>query len=146
MEVFHVGDKVFLDDMKYKYYKKIDIDTEGNQKLSIEDIDCKYGKIIAIDIEDNLMGVSPINDKFGIIFNINIDSPHVKKIDFVPKDHVIIHDLLKDYCNKRGIVDAYNRAIDRYRVMVDNDPNPRWFAPFELTLEDDYEILVKAAD
>ena len=72
MEVFHVGDKVFLDDMKYKYYKKIDIDTEGNQKLSVEDIDCKYGKIIAIDIEDNLMGVSPINDKFGIIFNVNI--------------------------------------------------------------------------
>ena len=146
MEVFHVGDKVFLDDMKYKYYKKIDIDTGGNQKLSIEDIDCKYGKIIAIDIEDNLMGVSPINDKFGIIFNINIDSPHVKKIDFVPKAHVIIHDLLKDYCNKRGIVDAYNRAIDRYRVMVDNDPNPHWFAPFELTLVDDDEILVKAAD
>ena len=134
MEVFHVGDKVFLDDMKYKYYKKIDIDTEGNQKLSVEDIDCKYGKIIAIDIEDNLMGVSPINDKFGIIFNVNIDSPHVKKIDFLPKDHVIIHDLLKDYWNKKGVVDAYDGTIDRYRVLIDNEPH--WFAPFELSLED----------
>jgi hypothetical protein len=49
---------------------------------------------------------------------------------------VIIHDLLKDYSNKKGIVDAYDWRIDRYRVMIDNDPNPHWFAPFELTLED----------
>ena len=42
MEVFHVGDKVFLDDIK----------------------DYEYGKIITIDIEDNLMTISPmINDK-----------------------------------------------------------------------------------
>ena len=134
MEVFHVGDKVFLDDMKYKYYKKIDIDTEGNQKLSVEDIDCKYGKIIAIDIEDNLMGVSPINDKFGIIFNVNIDSPHIHKIDFLPKEKVVIHDLLKGYYNKKGIVNAYDTTIDRYRVMIDSEPH--WFAPFELSLED----------
>ena len=117
MEVFHIGDKVFLDDIK----------------------DYEYGKIIAIDIEDNLMTVSPmINDKIDdrLVINAHIDSPHIHKIDFLPKDRVVIHDLLKDYCNKRGIVDAYGWQIDRYRVMVDNDPNPHWFTPFELTLED----------
>ena len=140
MEVFHVGDKVFLDDMKYKCYKKIDIDTEGNQKLFVEHIDCKYGKIIAIDTEDNLMGISPINDKIGVIISIHIDSPHVHKVDFLPKEKVIIHDLLKDYCNKKGIVNAYDITIDRYRVMIDNEPH--WFAPFELTLDDKNEHFI----
>ena len=115
MEVFHVGDKVFLDDIK----------------------DYEYGKIIAIDIEDNLMTVSPmINDKIDdrLVINAHIDSPHIHKIDFLPKEKVVIHDLLKDYCNKKGIVDAYDRTIDRYRVMINNEPH--WFAPFELTLED----------
>ena len=134
MEVFHKGDKVFLDNMKYKCYKKIDIDVEGNQKVFVEHIDCKYGKIIAIDTENNLMGISPIHDKIGVIISVHIDSPHIHKIDFLPKEKVIIHDLLKDYCNKRGIVSAYDSTIDRYRVMVDNEPH--WFAPFELTLED----------
>ena len=118
MKVFHVGDKVFLDDIK----------------------DYEYGKIIAIDIEDNLMTISPmINDKIDdrLVISAHIDSPHIHKIDFLPKDHVIIHDLLKDYCNKKGVVDAYSWQIDRYRVMVDNDPNPHWFAPFELTLADE---------
>ena len=117
MEVFHVGDKVFLDDIK----------------------DYEYGKITAIDIEDNLMTISPmINDKIDdrLVINAHIDSPHIHKIDFLPKDYVIIHDLLKDYCNKKGIVNAYSWQIDRYRVMIDNDPNPHWFAPFELALED----------
>ena len=117
MEVFHVGDKVFLDDVR----------------------DYEYGKIIAMDIEDNLMTISPmINDKIDdrLIINAHIDSPHIHKIDFLPKNHVIIHDLLKDYCNKKGVVNAYSWQIDRYRVMIDNDPNPHWFAPFELTLED----------
>ena len=117
MEVFHVGDKVFLDDIK----------------------DYEYGRVIAIDIEDNLMTISPmINDKIDdrLVISAHIDSPHIHKIDFLPKDHVIIHDLLKDYCNKKGIVNAYNWQIDRYRVMIDNDPNPHWFAPFELALED----------
>lgn len=118
MEIFHVGDKVFLDDIK----------------------DYEYGKIIAINIEDNLMTISPmINGKIDdrLVINAHIDSPHIHKIDFLPKDHVIIHDLLKDYCNKKGVVGAYSWQIDRYRVMVDNDPNPHWFAPFELTLEDE---------
>ena len=74
-----------------------------------------------------------------MIINAHIDSPHIHKIDFLPKDHVIIHDLLKDYCNKKGIVNAYNWQIDRYRVMIDNDPNPHWFAPFELALEDNFK-------
>ena len=116
MEVLHVGDKVFLDDIK----------------------DYEYGRVIAIDIEDNLMTISPmINDKIDdrLVINVHIDSPHIHKIDFLPKDHVIIHDLLKDYCNKKGIVNAYSWQIDRYRVMIDNDPNPHWFAPFELALE-----------
>ena len=116
MEVFHVGDKVFLDDVK----------------------DYEYGKIITINIEDNLMTISPmINDKIDdrLVISAHIDSPHIHKIDFLPKDHVIIHDLLKDYCNKKGIVNAYSWQIDRYRVMIDNDPNPHWFAPFELALE-----------
>lgn len=134
MEVFHVGDKVFLDDMEYKCYKKIDIDVEGNQKVFVEHINCKYGKIIAIDTEDNLMGISPINDKIGVIISVHIDSPHIHKIDFLPKEKVVIHDLLKDYYNKKGIVNAYDITIDRYRVMINNEPH--WFAPFELSLED----------
>ena len=112
MEVFHVGDKVFLDNVR----------------------DFKYGKIKVIDIENNIMKISSLtNDKIDWRV-IKIDSPHVHKIDFLPKDHVIIHDLLKDYCNKRGVVDAYDRTIDRYRVMIDSEPH--WFAPFELSLED----------
>ena len=111
---FHVGDKVFLDN------------TRGYQ----------YGKVMAISIEDNLMVISPINDN-NVIINVHIDSPHIHKIDFLPKDYVVIHDLLKDYSNKKGVVCAYSWQIDRYRVMVDNDdPNPHWFAPFELTFED----------
>ena len=120
MEVFHVGDKVFLDDIK----------------------DYEYGKIKAINIENNLMTISPmINDKIDdrLVINAHIDSPHIHKIDFLPKDRVAIHDLLKDYYNKKGIVDTYGWKIDRYRVMVDNDPNPHWFAPFELTLVDNDE-------
>ena len=118
MEVFHVGDKVFLDDVK----------------------DYEYGKIIAIDIEDNLMTISPmINDKIDdrLVINAHIDLPNIYKIDFLPKDRVVIHDLLKGHWNKKGIVDVYDRTIDRYRVMVDNDSEPHWFAPFELSLEDD---------
>ena len=115
MEIFHVGDKVFLDNRVIK----------GD----------KYGKIIDIDTQNNLMVISLIDN--DIPFYIKIDSPHIHKIDFLPKDHVIIHDLLKDYCNKKGVVDAYSWQIDRYRVMVDNDSEPHWFAPFELTLEDD---------
>ena len=135
MEVFHVGDKVFLDDMGYKCHKKIDIDVEGNQKVFVEHINCKYGKIIAIDTEDNLMEISPINDKIGVIISIHIDSPHIHKIDFLPKEKVVVHDLLKDYYNKKGIVNAYDITIDRYRVMINNKPH--WFAPFELTLADE---------
>ena len=134
MEIFHVGDKVFLDNMGYKCHKKIDIDVEGNQKVFVEHINCKYGKIIAIDTEDNLMGISPINDKIGVIISVYIDSPHIHKIDFLPKEKVVIHDLLKNYYNKKGIVNAYDITIDRYRVMINNEPH--WFAPFELTLED----------
>lgn len=136
MEVFHVGDKVFLDDVECsKYYKKIDIDTEGNQKVSLENIEnYQYGKVIAISTEDNLMAISHINDKLGVIFNVHMDSPHIHKIDFLPKDHVIVHDLMKDWCNKKGIVDVYDRTIDRYRVLIDNESH--WFAPFELTLVD----------
>ena len=140
MEVFHVGDKVFLDNMKYKCYKKIDIDVEGNQKVSVEHIDCKYGKIIAIDTENNLIGISPIHDKIGVIISVHIDSPHIHKIDFTPKDHVIIHDLLKDYCNKKGIVDGYDSTIDRYRVLINNEPH--WFAPFELIPKDENEHFI----
>lgn len=116
MEVFHVGDKVFLDN------------TRGYQ----------YGKVMAIDIENNLMVVSPINNTNAII-SIHMNSPYVYKIDFFPKDHVIIHDLLKDHCNKKGVVCAYSWQIDRYGVVVDNDSEPHWFAPFELTLEDNLE-------
>lgn len=134
MKAFHVGDKVFLDDMGYKCHKKIDIDVEGNQKVFVEHINCKYGKIIAIDTEDNLMEISPINDKIGAIISVHIDSSHIHKIDFLPKEKVVIHDLLKDYYNKKGIVNAYDIIIDRYRVMINNEPH--WFAPFELTLED----------
>lgn len=114
MEVFHVGDKVFLDNIR----------------------DFKYGKIKVIDIENNIMKILPLtNDEISWRV-IKIDSPHIHKIDFLPKEKVVIHDLLKDYCNKRGVVSAYDSTIDRYRVMIDNDPNPHWFAPFELTLED----------
>ena len=115
MEIFHVGNKVFLDNRVIK----------GD----------KYGKIIDIDTQNNLMAISLIGN--DIPFYIKIDSPHIHKIDFLPKDHVIIHDLLKDYWNKKGIVDAYDRTIDRYRVIVDNDSEPHWFAPFELTLADE---------
>ena len=118
MEVFHVGDKVFLDNIK----------------------DYEYGKIIAINIEDNLMTISPmINDKIDdrLVIKVHMDSPHIHKIDFLPKDRVVIHDLLKDHCKKKGIVDTYDRTIDRYRVIIDNDSEPHWFAPFELTLEED---------
>ena len=140
MEVFHVGDKVFLDDIKYKYCEKIDIDTEGNQRVSVENMgNYEYGKVMAVNIEDNLMAISPINDKIGVIISVHIDSPHIHKIDFLPKEKVIIHDLLKGHWNKKGIVDVYDRTIDRYRVMVDNDPNPHWFAPFELSLVDNDE-------
>ena len=134
MEVFHVGDKGFLDNMKHECYKKIHIDVEGNQKIFVEHIDCKYGKIIAIDTKDNLMEISPINDKIGVIISVHIDSPHIHKIDFLPKEKVVIHDLLKNYYNKKGIVNAYDITIDRYRVMINNEPH--WFAPFELSLED----------
>lgn len=142
MEVFHIGDKVFLDNVECsKYYKKIDIDIEDNQKVSLENIEnYQYGKVIAISTEDNLMAISPINDKLGVIFNVHIDSPYVHKIDFLPKDHVIIHDLLKDYCNKKGIVDAYDSTIDRYRVIIDNELH--WFAPFELIPKDENEHFV----
>lgn len=139
MEIFHVGDKVFLDNNKKdECYKKIDIDTEGNQKVSVENIEnYQYGKVIAVDVEDNMMGISPINDKLGITISIHMDSPHIHKIDFLLKEKVVIHDLLKDHCNKKGIVDAYDWRIDRYRVMIDNEPH--WFAPFELTLENNLE-------
>ena len=132
MEVFHVGDKVFLDDVR---------DFEDY----FEDFECdeiEYGTIEAINTENNLMTISPlINDKtdwWTTKINAHMDSPHIHKIDFLPKDHVIIHDLLKDYCNKRGVVSAYDRTIDRYRVIIDNDSEPHaiWFAPFELSLED----------
>lgn len=126
MEIFHVGDKVFLDDVR---------------DFECDEDEIEYGTIEAINTENNLMTISPlINDKIDwwiTKIKVHIDSPCVHKIDFLPKEKVVIHDLLKDYCNKKGIVDAYNWQIDRYRVMVDNDPNPHWFAPFELTLEDD---------
>ena len=116
MEVFHVGDKVFLDNRVIK----------GD----------KYGKIIDIDTQ-NIMAISLIDN--DIPFYIKIDSPYIHKIDFLPKDRVVIHNLLKDYWNKKGIVDAYDRTIGRYRVIVDNDSEPHWFAPFELTFEDNNE-------
>lgn len=118
MEIFHVGDKVFLDDIK----------------------DYEYGKIVAISIEDNLMTISPMtNDKIDdrLVINAHIDSPHIHKIDFFPKEKVIIRDLLKDYWDKRGVVSAYDITIDRYRVLIDNDSEPHWFAPFELRLVDE---------
>ena len=117
MEIFHVGDKVFL------------LDDRSDIRPH------KYGKIIAIYAKNNIMVISLI-DKANTSICVYMGSPHIHKIDFLPKEKVVIHDLLKDYCNKKGIVDAYDRIIDRYRVMVDNDPNPHWFAPFELTLED----------
>mgnify|MGYP003507640962 CR=1 FL=1 len=120
MEIFHVGDKVFLDDIK----------------------DYEYGKII--DIEHNRMTISPISnkidDKLGLVIHVHMDSPHIHKIDFLPKEKVVIHDLLKDYYNKRGVVSAYDSTIDRYRVMINNESH--WFAPFELRLEDESEHFV----
>ena len=122
MEVFHVGDKVFLDDVR-----------------NFENFEC-YGTIEAIDTENNLMTISPLinhkTDWWTTKIKVHMDSPHIHKIDFLPKDRVVIHDLLKDYCKKKGIVDTYDRTIDRYRVIIDNDSEPHWFAPFELTLED----------
>ena len=64
MKVFHVGGKVFLDN-------------RGNIRP------CKYGKIIDIDIQNNLIIISLIDD--DIPFYININSPHIHKIDFLPK-------------------------------------------------------------
>ena len=124
MELFHVGDKVFLDDVR---------------DFECDEDEIEYGTIESINTENNLMTISPlINNKIDYWWitkiKVHIDSPHVHKIDFLPKEKVIIHDLLKDYCNKKGIVDAYDRTIDRYRVIIDNEPH--WFAPFELTLED----------
>ena len=121
MGVFHIGDKVFLDN-------------RDNIRPR------KYGKIMNIDTQNNLIRISLIDD--DIPFYININSPKINKIDFLPKDYVIIHDLLKDYCNKRGVISAYDRTIDRYRVIIDNDPNPHWFAPFELSLEEESEHFV----
>lgn len=122
MGVFHIGDKVFLDN-------------RDNIRPR------KYGKIMNIDTQNNLIRISLIDD--DIPFYININSPKINKIDFLPKDYVIIHDLLKDYCNKRGVISAYDRTIDRYRVIIDNDPNPHWFAPFELSLEDESGLGTK---
>ena len=123
MEVFHVGDKVFLDNVR-----------------NFENFEC-YGTIEAIDTENNLMTISPLinhkTDWWTTKIKVHMDSPHIHKIDFLPKDRVVIHDLLKDYCKKKGIVDTYDRTIDRYRVIIDNDSEPHWFAPFELTLEED---------
>ena len=120
MEIFHVGDKVFL------------LDDRSDIRPH------KYGKIIAIYAKNNIMVISLI-DKANTSICVYMGSPYIHKIDFLPKEKVIIHDLLKDYCNKKGIVDAYDRTIDRYRVMVNNDPNPHWFAPFELSLVDNDE-------
>lgn len=121
MEVFHVGDKVFLDNVR---------------DFECDEDEIEYGTIESINKENNLMTISPlINDK--IDWWITKDSPHIHKIDFLPKEKVVIHDLLKDHCNKKGIVDAYDWRIDRYRVMIDNEPH--WFAPFELTLENNLE-------
>ena len=138
MEVFHVGDKVFLDNVECsKYYKKIAIDTEGNQKVSLGKIEnYQYGKVIAINTEDNLMAISPINE-LGMIFNVHMDLPHIHKIDFLPNDNVIIHDLMKKHYNERGVISAYDWRINRYRVLINN--KPCWYNPFELTLEDNLE-------
>ena len=139
MEVFHKGDKVFLDNVECnKYYKRIDIDTEGNQKVSSENIEnYQYGKVIAIDTEDNLMGISPINDKLGVIISVHMDSPYIHKIDFLPNDNVIIHDLLKKHYNERGVISAYDWRINRYRVLINNNSyDICWYNPFELTLVD----------
>ena len=115
MEIFHVGDKVFL------------LDDRSDIRPH------KYGKIIAIYAKNNIMVISLI-DKANTSICVYMGSPYIHKIDFLPKEKVIIHDLLKDYYNKRGVVDAYDGIIDRYKVLVDNEPH--WFAPFELTLED----------
>ena len=133
MEIFHVGDKVFLDDVR---------------DFECDEDEIEYGTIESINTENNLMTISPlINDKIDwwiTKIKVHMDSPHIHKIDFFPKDHVIIHDLLKDYSNKKGVVDAYDWRIDRYRVIIDNEPH--WFAPFELTLEDDVDKKDKNTD
>ena len=73
MEVFHVGDKVFLDDVE-------DFEDFEFGKM-------KYGKIKAMDAENNLMVISPIiNGKIDWwIIKVDIDSPYIHKIDFLPK-------------------------------------------------------------
>lgn len=108
MDVFHIADKVFLDRNETEDYE--------------------YGKVTAMDIQHNLMTVSLIDGKLNV--EIEMNSPQVKKIDFLPNDNVIIHDLMKDYYNKWGVISSYDWRIDRYRVMVGNEPH--WFAPFEL--------------
>lgn len=108
MDVFHINDKVFVD-------RNVTADYE-------------YGRIIGMDILNNKMTISLIDDGYNI--TMNIDSPQVKKLDFFPNDNVVIHDLLKTYFNKWGIITGYDWKIDRYRVMVDDEPH--WFAPFEL--------------
>ena len=118
MEIFHVGDKVFL------------LDDRSDIRPH------KYGKIIAIYAKNNIMVISLI-DKANTSICIYMGSPYIHKIDFLPKEKVVIHDLLKDYYNKKGIVNAYDITIDRYRVMINNEPH--WFAPFELSLVDNNE-------
>ena len=120
MEVFHVRDKVFLD----------------NVRNNFEDFEC-YGAIEAIDAENNLMTISLINDKIGEMISVHMDSPHIHKIDFLPNDNVIIHDLLKKHYNEKGVISAYDWRINRYRVLINN--KPCWYNPFELTLEDNLE-------
>ena len=135
MEIFHVGDKVFLDDVR---------------DFECDEDEIEYGTIESINTENNLMTISPlINDKIDwwiTKIKVHMDSPHIHKIDFLPKEKVVIHDLLNDYCNKRGVVRAYDRTIDRYRVMINNDSEPHWFAPFELSLEDDVDKKDKNTD
>lgn len=108
MDVFHINDKVFVDRNETENYE--------------------YGKVIAMDIPNNTMTISLIDDGYNIV--VKLDSPQVRKVDFIPNDNVVIHDLLKSYFNKWGVVKDYDYKIDRYRVMVDNEPH--WFAPFEL--------------
>lgn len=92
MDVFHIADKVFLDRNETEDYE--------------------YGKVTAMDIQHNLMTVSLIDGKLNV--EIEMDSPQVKKIDFLPNDNVIIHDLMKDYYNKWGVISSYE---DRKSVV-----------------------------
>lgn len=108
MDVFHIADKVFLDRNETRDYE--------------------YGKVTAMDIQHNLMTISLIDSKLNV--TVDMDSPQITRIDFLPNESVVIHDLMKDYYNKWGVVNAYDWKIDRYRVMVDDEPH--WFAPFEL--------------